>query len=49
MAFLLCILQYLIEMVVLVAIGCLGAVIGIKLRKHKDAKVVASQAGTTKE
>jgi uncharacterized membrane protein YfcA len=49
MAFLLCIVQYLIEMILLVAIGCLGAFIGIKLRKRKDAKVAAEQVGITKE
>lgn len=41
MSFLLCIAQYLVEMVILLAIGLLGAFIGIKLRKHKDAKKAA--------
>lgn len=36
--FFLCILQYLIIMAVLVAIGLCGARIGIALRKKKDAK-----------
>lgn len=50
MDFLLCIAQYLIEMIILIAIGGLGAFIGIKLRRNKDAKVAAAeQADTTKE
>jgi len=36
--FLLCILQYVLIMIVLGAIGVAGAFIGIKLRKNKDAK-----------
>ncbi|MGN0428017.1 MAG: hypothetical protein ACI4F0_09475 [Agathobacter sp.] len=36
--FFLCILQYLLIMIVLVAIGVGGAIIGIALRKKKDAK-----------
>ena len=40
--FLLCIGRYVVEMAVL--IGGLGAFIGIRLRRHKDAK-----ADTTKE
>lgn len=36
--FFLCILQYLLIMIVLVAIGVGGAKIGIALRKKKDAK-----------
>ena len=47
--FLLCIGKYIVEMVVLAAIGGLGAFIGIKLRRHKDAKVAAVQTDTTKE
>ena len=46
--FLLCIGKYLVEMVILAAVGGCGAFIGIKLRRHKDAKV-AAQADTTKE
>ena len=47
--FLLCIGKYIVEMVVLAAVGGLGAFIGIKLRRHKDAKVAAVQTDTTKE
>ena len=36
--FLMCILQYVVIMVVLAALGCLGGFIGIRLRKSKDAK-----------
>lgn len=36
--FLMCILQYVVIMVVLAALGCLGGFIGVKLRKSKDAK-----------
>ncbi len=36
--FFLCILQYLLIMAVLIAIGGCGAKIGIALRKKKDAK-----------
>ena len=49
MEFLLCIAQYLLEMIVIIAIGALGGFIGIKLRKRKDAKVAAGQADTTNE
>lgn len=35
-AFIMCVLQYLLIMVVLVAIGAAGAFIGIKLRKKKN-------------
>ena len=42
--FLLCIGRYVVEMAVLALIGGLGAFIGIRLRRHKDAK-----ADTTKE
>jgi hypothetical protein len=41
MNFLLCVLQYLLIMVVLAAIGGLGGFIGIRLRKNKDAKAAA--------
>ena len=41
MSFLLCIAKYVVEMVILLAIGLLGTFIGIKLRKHKDAKKAA--------
>lgn len=41
MSFLLCIAKYVVEMVILLGIGLLGAFIGIKLRKHKDAKKAA--------
>lgn len=38
MSFLLCILQYLLIMGVLLVLGVAGALIGIRLRKSKDAK-----------
>ena len=38
MEFLLCILQYVLIMDILVALGIAGAFIGIRLRKSKDAK-----------
>ena len=38
MDFLLCIVKYVIEMAILLGIGILGAFIGIKLRRRKDAK-----------
>jgi hypothetical protein len=49
MEFLMCILQYIIEMIVLLAVGLLGAFIGIRLRKNKDAKNAAEQTAATKE
>jgi hypothetical protein len=49
MGFLMCIVQYLIEMIVLLAVGLLGASIGIKLRKNKDAKTAVEQTVATKE
>jgi hypothetical protein len=49
MEFLLCIVQYLVEMIVLLAVGFLGASIGIKLRKNKNSKVAANQTAPTKE
>jgi hypothetical protein len=49
MAFFMCILQYILEMIVLVAVGLLGGCVGIKLRKRKDAKASAEPAVTTKE
>lgn len=42
MDFLLCILQYLLIMAVLAAIGALGAFIGIRMRKNKNAKAEAA-------
>lgn len=36
--FFMCILQYLLIMLVLVAIGGLGGFVGVRLRKRKDAK-----------
>ena len=36
--FLMCIAQYVIIMIVLAAIGFCGALVGVKLRKNKDAK-----------
>jgi mannose/fructose/N-acetylgalactosamine-specific phosphotransferase system component IIC len=49
MGFLLCIIQYVLEMIVLLAVGIAGACIGIKLRKNKDAKAAANQTAATKE
>jgi hypothetical protein len=40
--FLLCVLQYVIIMVILAAIGGCGACVGVKLRKNKDAKTAAN-------
>ena len=48
MDFLLCIVKYVIEMAILLGIGILGAFIGIKLRRRKDAKT-AALADETKE
>ena len=39
--FLLCVLQYVIEMIVILGIGLCGAFLGIKLRKGKNAKNTA--------
>lgn len=41
--FFLCIAQYLIILVVLAGIGVLGAFLGIKLRKNKNAKLAAEE------
>ena len=49
MSFLLCIAKYVVEMVILLAIGLLGAFIGISLRKHKDAKKAAEATVTAEE
>ena len=38
MEFLLCIVQYLVVMVIIAAIGFLGIFCGIKMRKKKNAK-----------
>lgn len=43
MDFLLCMVKYLVEMVILLAIGLGGAFIGIKLRKRKDAKTALAE------
>jgi hypothetical protein len=42
-SFLLCMLQYVIIMVLLAAIGGCGAIVGVKLRKNKDAKTSENQ------
>lgn len=42
--FLLCVLQYVIILVVLLLIGCIGAFIGVKIRKAKDAKKAKNEA-----
>lgn len=43
MSFLLCIAQYLLIMVFILAVGALGAFIGITLRKRKNAKELANE------
>ena len=52
MAFLASFVKYLIEMIILAAIGVAGALVGIKLRKNKnakeEAKVVADVEATEK-
>ena len=47
--FLLCAVKYLVEMAVLLGVGLLGACVGLKLRKHKNAKTAAVQKDTTEE
>lgn len=42
--FFLCVAQYLLIMVVLAAIGGLGGLVGVRLRRRKDARVAASKA-----
>ena len=42
--FFMCILQYLLIMVVLAAIGGLGGFVGVSLRRKKDAKTAALKA-----
>ena len=42
--FILCVVQYLLIAIVLLAIGGLGAFIGIKKRKASDAKAAAAEA-----
>lgn len=49
MSFLACIAKYLVEMVILLAVGLLGAFVGITLRKREDAKKAAEAAMTTDE
>ncbi|MBO5258970.1 MAG: hypothetical protein J6B26_01150 [Agathobacter sp.] len=44
MEFLLCVAQYLLIMLVIVAVGALGAFIGITLRKRKNAKELTKDA-----
>ena len=46
--FFMCIAQYVIILLVLVAIGGIGGFVGVKLRKRKDAKA-ANTSETTKE
>ncbi len=41
MEFLLCVLQYLLIMIVLIALGIGAATLGIRLRKKNDAKKAA--------
>lgn len=45
--FILCIVQYVLIAIVMVAVGGLGAFVGIKMRKSSDAKKAA--AATTEE
>ncbi len=40
--FLLCVAQYILIALVLLAIGGIGAFIGIKMRKNSDAKAAAA-------
>ena len=47
--FFMCILQYLLIMVVLAAIGGLGGFVGVRLRRKKDAKTAALKAENTVE
>lgn len=49
MEFILCILQYLIIMVVLAAVGAAGGFIGVRLRKSKDAKTANAVSEHTNE
>ena len=44
MAFLGSFLQYLVIMIILIAVAVIGAKIGIALRKNKDAKTPAADA-----
>lgn len=37
-SFLMCVAQYVIIMIVLATIGLCGGLVGVKLRKRKDAK-----------
>ena len=46
--FFMCIAQYVIILLVLVAIGGIGGFVGVTLRKRKDAKA-ANTSETTKE
>ena len=48
-SFLLCVAQYVIIMVVLAAIGMCGALLGIKLRKNKDAKTAQTAENAEQE
>ena len=48
MDFILCVVQYLLIAIVLLAIGGLGAFIGIKKRKASDAKAAAAEAAMAK-
>jgi len=40
--FILCIVQYVLIAIVMVAVGGLGAFVGIKMRKSSDAKKAAA-------
>lgn len=42
MDFIMCIVQYVLIAVILVAIGFIGVMIGIKMRKNSDAKKAAA-------
>ena len=47
--FLLCIAQYLLIAIAIAAIGAVGAIIGIAVRKKMDAKKAKSDAQNTEE
>lgn len=47
--FFMCVLQYLLIMVVLAAIGGLGGFVGVRLRRKKDAKAADLRAENTVE
>ncbi len=40
--FILCVVQYILIAIVLLAVGGIGALVGVKLRKRSDAKKAAA-------